>query len=131
MKNYEKVVKHQKKIRKENEEKAITAINRLYDNKKSVTVKELVEMTGLSRSYFYKNEKVNKILRKVLLLQKGDNELLQKNVIFNLAAANSNELLIRQMSILEKKYYTLQNENKKLKEKIKHTEDKIKYGELI
>lgn len=117
MKNYEKVVKHQKKIRKENEEKAITAINRLYDNKKSVTVKELVEMTGLSRSYFYKNENINEILRKILALQNGDSELPQKNVVFNLAVAKSNEVLERQVSMLKKKCEALENENREYRKR--------------
>ena len=117
MKNYEKVVKHQKKIRKENEEKAITAINRLYDNKKSVTVKELVEMTGLSRSYFYKNEKVKEILRKVLDLQNGDNSLMPKNEVFNLAVAKSNEVLERQIMILENRCRELEKENHRLKQR--------------
>lgn len=110
MKNYEKVVKHQKKIRKENEEKAITAINRLYDNKKSVTVKELVEMTGLSRSYFYKNEKVNEMIRKVSALQYRDTGLLQKNEVFNLAVVKSNDVLERQIRILERRCDKLQKE---------------------
>lgn len=110
MRNYEKVVEHQKKIRKENEKKAITAINHLYDNKKSVTVKELVKMTGLSRSYFYKNEKVKDTLRKVLDLQNGDNSLMSKNEVFNLAVAKSNEVLERQIRILEKRCDKLQKE---------------------
>lgn len=117
MKNYEKVVEHQKKIRKENEKKAIAAINCLYDNRKLVTVKELVEMTGLSRSYFYKNEKVNEILRKVLALQNGDNSLLSKNEVFNSAVAKSNEVLERQIRILEKRCKELENENRSLKER--------------
>lgn len=117
MKNYEKVVEHQKKIRKENEKKAIAAINHLYDNRKLVMVKELVEVTGLSRSYFYKNEKVNEVLRKVLALQNGDNSLLPKNEVFNLAVAKSNEVLERQIRILENRCRELENENRSLKQK--------------
>lgn len=117
MKNYEKVVEHQKKIRKENEKKAIAAINHLYDNRKLVTVKELVEMTGLSRSYFYKNEKVKETLRKVLALQNGDNSILTKNEVFNFAVAKSNEVLERQIRILENRCRELENENRSLKQR--------------
>lgn len=116
MRNYEKVVEHQKKIRKENEKKAITAINHLYDNRKLVTVKELVEMTGLSRTFFYKNEKVNETLRKVLSLQNGDDGLLPKKEVFNLAVAKSNEVLERQIRILENRCRELEKENCRLKQ---------------
>lgn len=118
MKNYDKVVKHQKKIKEENEKKAIAAINYLYDNKKLVTVKELVKMTGLSRSYFYKNEKVNENLRKVLALQGGNRGLSSKNEVFNLAVAKSNEVLEMKIRILESKCRELERENCRYKEKL-------------
>ena len=115
MKNYEKVVEHQKKIRKEKEQKAIAAINCLYDNRKLVTVKELVEVTGLSRSYFYKNEKVNEILRKVLALQNGDSSFSPKNEVFNNALEKSYKILEKQVIVLKHKNKMLFQENEELK----------------
>ena len=38
-------------------------INYLYAHDKVVTVKELVDLTGISRSFFYKNKRVNEFLK--------------------------------------------------------------------
>lgn len=123
MKNYEKVAELQKKIGKENTEKAIKAIYYLYENNKLIAVKELMQLTGLSRSYFYKNAKVNSILKKILQKQKGEDDMYSKTEVFNIAVFKSNELLERQIDTLEKRCDRLRRENKRLKEKIKSLEN--------
>lgn len=118
MKNYEKVAELQRKIGEENTEKAIKAIYYLYEHNKLITVKELMQLTGLSRSYFYKNAKVNSVLKKVLIKQKGDEDISSKTEVFNIAVSKSNELLERQIEILKHRCNKLMHENSKLKNEI-------------
>lgn len=113
MKNYEKVVELQKAAKEENARKATEAINYLYSHGKLVTVKELVKLTGLSRSYFYKNEKVNALLKKTLQLQ--GKILTEKNEVFNRALEQSYRVLEKQVAVLQDRCDRLAEENERLK----------------
>ena len=55
---------------------AIQAISRLLDSGREVTVKQLVEETGLSRSFFYHNEEVKQTLDEAIKSQ-ADSESYQ------------------------------------------------------
>lgn len=116
MKNYEKVVELQKAAKEENARKATKAINYLHSHGKLVTVKELVKLTGLSRSYFYKNEKVNALLKRILQLQ--GKTLPAKNEVFNRALEISYRLLEKQVAVLQDKCDRLAEENERLKAEV-------------
>lgn len=107
MNNFDKIVQLQKTIGQDNEERAIEAIQYLYSNNKLISVKELVKLTGLSRSYFYKNKKVNKLLNDMMIRQGKSNSIRTKDEVFNNALEKS-------YKVLEKQIATLQNKNKKL-----------------
>lgn len=119
MKNYDRIVEIKRRTREENEQKALNAINYLYESKKSVSVKELTELTGFSRSFFYKNDKVNKALRKVISLQTRTGGLTSKTEVFNMAAAKSNEILEKQVKALQRKCSELEKENAMLRNKMR------------
>ena len=119
LKNYDRIVEIKRKAREENEQKALSAINYLYESKKNVSVKELTVLTGLSRSFFYKNDLVSKALRKIISLQTKTGGLTSKTEVFNMAAAKSNEILERQVKALQRKCTELEKENAMLRSKMR------------
>ena len=118
-KKYEKMVALKLQAQKENEASAIKSINYMLESDKLITVNELTKLTGLSRSYFYKNEKVSATLKKAIAKQKGSKDLFSKNEAFNLAAAKQNDVLENQLTKLREKYVTLKAENQYLRDLLK------------
>lgn len=118
MKNYEKVAELQRKIGEENTEKAIKAIYYLYEHNKLITVKELMQLTGLSRSYFYKNKTVNKLLKEASVKQGKSKSIISKEEVFNRALEDSYRVLEKQVISLKNKNKALLQENEKLREDI-------------
>lgn len=118
-KKYEKMVALKLQAQKENEASAIKSINYMLESDKLISVKELTKLTGLSRSYFYKNEKVSATLKKAIAKQKGSKDLFSKNEAFNLAAAKQNDVLENQLTKLREKYVTLKAENQYLRDLLK------------
>ena len=115
-KKYEKMVALKLQAQKENEASAIKSINYMLESDKLISVNELTKLTGLSRSYFYKNEKVSATLKKAIAKQKGSRNLFSKNEAFNLAAAKQNDVLEQQLIRLREKYATLKAENQYLRD---------------
>lgn len=115
MNNYDKIVQIQKTIGQDNEERAIEAIQYLYSNNKLISVKELVKLTGLSRSYFYKNKRVNKLLNDMMIRQGKNSSIRTKDEVFNNALEKSYRLLEKQVRALQKRNEELTRENKNLK----------------
>ena len=118
-KKYEKMIALKRQAQKENEASAIKSINYMLENGKLISVNELTKLTGLSRSYFYKNEKVSATLKKAIAKQKGSKDLFSKNEAFNLAAAKQNDVLENQLTKLREKYVTLKAENQYLRDLLK------------
>lgn len=115
-KKYEKMVALKLQAQKENEASAIKSINYMLESDKLISVKELTKLTGLSRSYFYKNEKVSTTLKKAIAKQKGSKDLFSKNEAFNLAAAKQNDVLENQLKRMREKYAALKAENQYLRD---------------
>ena len=115
-KKYEKIVALKLQVQKENEASAIKSINYMLESGKLISVKELTKLTGLSRSYFYKNEKVSTTLKKAIAKQKGSKDLFSKNEAFNLAAAKQNDVLENQLKRMREKYAALKAENQYLRD---------------
>ena len=115
-KKYEKMVALKLQAQKENEASAIKSINYMLESDKLISVKELTKLTGLSRSYFYKNEKVSTTLKKAIAKQKGSKDLFSKNEAFNLATAKQNDVLENQLKRMREKYAALKAENQYLRD---------------
>lgn len=115
-KKYEKMIALKRQAQKENEMAAIESINYMLENGKLISVKELTNLTGLSRSYFYKNEKVSATLKKAIAKQKGSRDLFSKNEAFNLAVAKQNDVLENQLKRMREKYAALKAENQYLRD---------------
>ena len=115
-KKYEKIVALKLQMQKENEASAIKSINYMLESGKLISVKELTKLTGLSRSYFYKNEKVSATLKKAIAKQKGSRNLFSKNEAIKLAAAKQNDVLEQQLIRLRERYAALKAENQYLRD---------------
>lgn len=115
MNKYDKIVEIQKTIGQDNEEKAIEAIQYLYSNNKLISVKELVKLTGLSRSYFYKNQNVNGLLNDMMARQGKSSSIRTKDEVFNKALEKSYKVLEKQVETLQRKNKMLMEENEELK----------------
>ena len=113
MDRYEKMLECNRKASDEKVERARKAIFGLMDEGEKVTVPKLMEKTGLSRGFFYKNPLAPPTLDKVLE-QQGGMSHPRKNI---LDMAMNNEILSLQKQIreMQQEMDDLRQENEKLK----------------
>ena len=71
MNNYDNMLLANRKLSEEKKILAIDTIRRMVKANEHVSIVELTKMTGLSRSFFYKNEQVKAELLKALKAQEG------------------------------------------------------------
>ena len=71
MNNYDNMLLANKKLSEEKKILAIDTIRRMVNANEHISIVELTKLTGLSRSFFYKNEQVNDELMKALKSQEG------------------------------------------------------------
>lgn len=71
MNNYDNMLLSNKKLCEEKKILAIDTIRRMVKAGEHISIVELTKMTGLSRSFFYKNEQVKAELMKALKEQEG------------------------------------------------------------
>lgn len=77
-----------------------------------ITIPKLIEKTGLSRGFFYKNPEVRAELDKAQEEQAGMPDL--RRGIFNMAMSAEIELLHKEITSLKKKNEELEKENRRL-----------------
>lgn len=102
-------------------DRALHAIQRLKENKEVIAVSRLVEMTDLSRGFFYKNPEVRKAFDEAAKAQPGIADPRRR--VLDLA-------MERKMDLLEKKCKKLEQENAKLKEENKKLSQSLKQRNL-
>ena len=78
MSKYDKMLALNKKASDEKIERARKAIFDLMDEKEKVTVPKLMEKTGLSRGFFYKNPQVRQAVDRAVEQQVGMNHPRKK-----------------------------------------------------
>ena len=71
MNNYDNMLLANNKLSEEKNILAIDTIRRMVKANEHISIVELTKLTGLSRSFFYKNEQVNDELMKALKSQEG------------------------------------------------------------
>ena len=71
MNNYDNMLLSNKKLSEEKKILAIDTIRRMVKANEHISIVELTKMTGLSRSFFYKNAQVKAELMKALKAQEG------------------------------------------------------------
>lgn len=113
MNKYDKMLALNKKASDEKIERARKAIFELMDDKEKVTVPKLMEKTGLSRGFFYKNPDVRRAVEQVMEQQAGMSHP-RKNIL-DMAMNNEIAILHKQLRTLQIENEELQKENEKLK----------------
>lgn len=129
MQKYDKMIEYAKKVSEEKTEAAMTALESMYRNNIKISIAELVNLTGLSRGFFYNNSKVNSKL--VELKEKQNGKMLRKS--HNSSISKAQEIRIKNLeqrlsnSVPKDEYEALQKKYKELQEKY----NKIENEELL
>lgn len=114
MSKYGKMVALNKKASDEKIERARKTIVTMIDEGEKISIPQLMERTGLSRGFFYKNPVVRKELDRALELQAGMRDP-RKNVL-DMAMNEEIRLLQQQLELLKREKETLEKENIRLRE---------------
>jgi len=104
MSNYDRMVEVNQEISRLKEEKAIRTMRLLYDNEEKITVNELVDKTGLSRGFFYKNATVNSELERLRAMQSNVDFTARRRIVLD--------------KVSKKRIAELEKENEELKKQI-------------
>ena len=113
MNKYEKMLALNRKASDEKIERARKAILQLMDEREPVTVLKLMEKTGLSRGFFYKNPTVRKELDRAFEQQAGMSN--PKKKILDMAMNHEIQALLRQLREVQQDNEKLMKENETLK----------------
>lgn len=113
MSRYDMMLALNKKASDEKIERARKAIFELMDGKEKVTVPKLMERTGLSRGFFYKNPVVRQAVDRAVEQQAGLSHP-RKNIL-DMAMNSEIATLNKQLQFLLNEKEELQKENEKLR----------------
>ena len=114
MSKYDKMVALNKKTSEEKIERARRTIIEMVDDGEKVNIPRLMERTGLSRGFFYKNPIVRRELDRALELQAGMQDPRRK--ILDMAMDGEIQVLQRQIALLKREKEELEKENSRLRE---------------
>ena len=119
---YDNMVRRNRRVNEEKKEPAIFAIKKLLLENEPVTVSTLAEKTGLSREFFYKNEKVREVLTKARSQQQGVVFQRPQKAICDKAMAAQLESMKKQLEKEKDTVRSLQAENERLQKALKKKE---------
>ena len=71
MSKYEKMIALNKKSSEEKIDKAVKAVHKMMEDREKVTIPKLMNKTGLSRGFFYKNQIVRREVDRALQQHAG------------------------------------------------------------
>lgn len=114
MENYEKMVEVNRQKSERKELMAIEAMRKKYEMEEQVSVVALVEETGLSRGFFYKNDRVCTELRRLQKLQNGMDFSKPRQVVFDKVMVLRVKELENENRLLKMRIQDLLDENSKL-----------------
>ena len=113
MNKYDTMLALNKKRSEEKVDLAKKTIYKMLERNEKITVVRLIDQTGLSRGFFYKNTEVRVVLDRAMEQQMG--MVNPKRYIGNIAQKRKIEILEEQVGQLQKEIALLQEENMKLK----------------
>lgn len=116
MSKYDKMVALNKQASNDKTERALKEILRMADAGEKVTIPKLMENTGLSRGFFYKNPTVREEINRMLEQQAGMPN--PRRNILDMAMNSEIGLLQRQKAELEEENRQLRKENELLKKSL-------------
>jgi predicted RNase H-like nuclease (RuvC/YqgF family) len=120
MSKYDKMVQINKRKNEEKVQKAVQEIRRMVLEGEKVSIPRLMEYTGFSRGFFYKNPVVRQEIDQALEQQVGLSD--PRREILNQALQGKIELLEKQVRMLKREKESLQAENEKLKKALSRKE---------
>ena len=129
MKSYEKMVAVNRQTSERKELIAIEAMRKKYESQEQVSVVALVKETGLSRGFFYKNERVCTELRRLQKLQAGMDFTATRKVVLDKAIVLRIKELEAENRLLKMKIADLLDKNNKL-EKVAQRKKEDYFNEL-
>ena len=119
---YDGMVAVNQAISREKTRQALQAIQQMVRENTEITVKELQERTGLSRAFFYKNEKVKSALEKARKQSDQVPAVKPQQVILNRAMEKQLQIMERRMKKLREENEALKVENMLWKARIENME---------
>lgn len=116
MSKYDKMIALNKQASEEKIEKARREIVRMVDDGEKVSVQKLMQRTGLSRGFFYKNPAVRKEIDRALEQQAGMVD--PRREVMDMAMNN-------ELAMLHKQVEELKAENEKLQQELTATKKSL------
>ena len=113
MSKYDRMIEVNKKRSEEKITAAKAAIRRMLEDEERVSIPRLMQMTGLSRGFFYKNPEIRSEINRALEQQAG--VIAPRRNILDKAMDGRIELLQRQVAELKRENESLRKENQKLR----------------
>ena len=113
MSKYDKMLEVNHKQSVEKIQRAKLAIHEMIEEEDKVTVPKLMQKTGLSRGFFYKNSEVRKAVDRALQLQAGMVDKRRK--ILDMAMDNRILQLEQQVAKLKRENETLRKESEAMR----------------
>ncbi len=98
MEKHEHMVIQNRKNSQDKVNKAIAAMNKMFNDDEQIVVCTLVKKTGLSRAFFYNNEAVHDELVRLQELQAGKSFVAPQKVVINKAMDKEIELLKKKLA---------------------------------
>lgn len=115
MEKHEHMVIQNRKNSQDKVDKAIAAMNKMFNDDEQIVVCTLVKKTGLSRAFFYNNEAVHDELVRLQELQAGKSFVAPQKVVINKAMDKEIELLKKKLAEKDAVIAQLNAEIQKLK----------------
>ena len=112
MNKYDNMIEKNRKASEEKIAKAKGAVRQMIEEEEKVTIQKLVNKTGLSRGFFYKNPVVRKEIDRALDLQAGMVD--SKRKVLDMVMENRIGLLEQTIVKLKKENAELKRQNEKL-----------------
>ena len=113
MSKYDKMLEVNHRQSVEKIQRAKLAIQEMVEEEEKVTVPKLIQKTGLSRGFFYKNQEVRKAVDRALQLQAGMVDKRRK--ILDMAMDSRILQLEQQVAKLKRENETLLKENEAMR----------------
>ena len=113
MSKYDKMLEVNHKQSVEKIQRAKLAIQEMVEEEEKVTVPKLIQKTGLSRGFFYKNQEVRKAVDRALQLQAGMVDKRRK--ILDMAMDSRILQLEQQVAKLKRENEALRKENETMR----------------
>lgn len=129
MKSYEKMVEVNRIRSERMENTAIEVMRKKYESQEQVSIVALVEETGLSRGFFYKNERVRTELRRLQKLQAEMDFTVTRKVVLDKAIVLRIKELEAENRLLKMEIADLLDKNNKL-EKVVQKKKEDYFNEL-